>query len=79
MLSSSPGETDVADYRIYSFADGHIAGAQSVEAEDDAAAFVHASTLTGGGAFEVWQGARMVVSFDSPMPDVTDMPDAAAG
>ena len=60
----------MAEYRIYIFREGHIQRALSVEAEDDASAFNHASVATGGSQFEVWQGARMVVSLDAPLPDV---------
>jgi hypothetical protein len=58
------------DYRIYIFSDGHIERAETVEAEDDAAAFTRASILTGGGSFEVWRGAQMVVSLDAPQPEI---------
>ena len=58
------------DYRIYMFSNGHIVRAETIEAEDDAGAFTRASILTGGGSFEVWRGAQMVVSLDAPPPDV---------
>lgn len=60
----------MSEYRIYIFSDGHIARAETIEAEDDAAAFTRASILTGGGAFEVWRGAQMIVSLDAPPPNM---------
>ena len=58
------------EYRIYIFSDGHIERAETMEAEDDAAAFTRASILTGGGSFEVWRGTQMIVSLDAPQPDL---------
>jgi hypothetical protein len=60
----------MAQYRIFLFKGGHIQQALSVEAEDDGAAFDHASIATGGEAFEIWEGARMVVSVGAPLPDI---------
>jgi hypothetical protein len=60
----------MAHYRIFLFKGGHIQRALSVEADDDGAAFDHASGATGGEPFEIWEGARMVVSLDAPVPDI---------
>jgi hypothetical protein len=60
----------MAHYRIFLFKDGHIERALSVEAEDDGAAFNLASAATCGHPFEIWSGARMVVSVDAPIPDI---------
>jgi hypothetical protein len=60
----------MAEYRIYTFQGGHIQKAESVELEDDSAAFNYASVATGGTAFEVWKGAQMIVSIDAPAPDM---------
>jgi hypothetical protein len=61
----------LTEYRIYMFRNGHIERAESIDVEDDAAAFNHASISTGGEAFEVWRGAQMVVSVDAPVPNVS--------
>jgi hypothetical protein len=60
----------MAHYRIFLFKGGHIDRALSVEAEDDGAAFNHAAAAAGGEPFEVWDGARVVVSLDAPLPDI---------
>ena len=60
------------EYRIYIFSGGHLERAETLEAEDDAAALNHASVLTGGGAFEIWKGDQMIVSHDAPPPNFSD-------
>jgi hypothetical protein len=60
----------MAHYRIFLFKGGHIERALSVEADDDGAAFNLASAATGGEPFEIWEGARMVVSVGAPLPDI---------
>jgi hypothetical protein len=46
--------------------------AETIEAEDDGAAFNYASVLTGGSSFEIWKGDQMVISFGAPPPNLAD-------
>lgn len=60
----------MSGYRVFIFKDGHIQRGETIKAEDDAAAFTQASVLSGGGSFEVWQGSRLVVNVNTPLPDL---------
>jgi hypothetical protein len=70
VLSSSTKGRSVPEYRIYLFQGGHIDSAQTIDVEDDAAAFNHASGSNSGKPFEIWKGAQMVVSLDAPPPNI---------
>ena len=48
-------------YRLYRLdGDGHISGADWIEAADDAAAIDDAQRQTDGMRFELWEGKRLI-------------------
>ena len=62
------GEGLMSNYRVYCLANGAIAKAHWIEADDDDQAMLKARTVALGAECKVWQGTRMIGKMESNPP-----------